>query len=118
MNNFIKVIVIAIVAIVSFFLKGCTSTPSTEYVDNVTPVVLPDETRLPTQMDYNQYIINDNGNQYRCLNMVDFNKYVFNGQEVLRYTKQLNEENKTLRSIIERMSVKGDSNGDIKKGIQ
>lgn len=102
MKRIIAVVMIIIVGIISSKLQGCTTIQKdVEYRSDEVQTVIPTATRPLVLLDYEPSVIAFEGSQYTCVNMKDFDKYSYNSIEVERYVKQLKEENKSLRKLIE-----------------
>lgn len=108
MKDFFKIIVVIIIAIITFLMTGCSSNLKViETTQKEINVFLPEDPS-PLILDLNtNYIV---VNSMFCLNTEDYKIETYNLREIERYIEQLKNNNKALKSIINELK-KWDENG-------
>lgn len=107
MKDFFKIIVVIIVAIITFLMTGCQSNLKViETTQKEINVFLPEDPS-PLFLENTNYIV---VNSMVCLNTEDYKSETYNLREIKRYIQQLKNNNEALKSIINEIK-KGDENG-------
>lgn len=100
-KNILKIAIGIIIAIITgHYLSGCATVKDNNIKENSNIVVLPKETEplVLNKVYYN--VITQEGSNYVCVNTKSFNEQNQNYTEIIRYIKQLKNENNSLREII------------------
>lgn len=102
MKNLIKIIALIIIGILSFKLSGCASNQQLEVkqLEVKMEYVLPKKTTPLVLKSSYFFVKNVDDVQSLCLPIDDYKTEVYNYQETIRYIKDLQEENRTLRKLL------------------
>lgn len=94
------VIVIIVGAITGHFLQGC-STIKEQPTDKISDIVILPTKPIPLVLrDVYYNVISQEGLNYICVNTKSYDDQIYNNTEVIRYIKQMKNENNALRQII------------------